>query len=122
MPAAWSGTKRGRTPTWRSTANWWPLRSSLLLHERGGLPCKIQYPGGEHAECQSTERRQNECHTQPRRQRFGALCCFRRLVHVHHYQNPQVVVGGDRTVQQAEHAQPDQVRLDCRAEDIELAE
>ena len=47
---------------------------------------------------------------------------FAGLLHVHHHQDPQIVVSRDRAVQQAENRQPHQVRLQRRLEDIELAE
>src|ERR1019366_6503459 len=77
---------------------------------------------GEDAQEEGAERGHQKCDAQTGGQGLGGGGGFARFVHVHHYQDPQVVVGRHGAVQQAENGQPIQMAVKGGLEDVELAE
>src|ERR1039458_9612634 len=121
--ASYFWTERSNVRLPESELRWdGQARRPVLLHYRRGLAGEFQHPGGEDAQEEGAERGHHERDAQTGGQGLGGGGGFARFVHVHHYQDPQVVVGRHGAVQQAENGQPIQVAVQRRLEDVELAE
>src|SRR6185312_12746834 len=93
-----------------------------LLHEGCGVLGKRQHSARQNTEEKRTNSGQHQRRLQRGTRRFEIFGDLARLMHVHHDHQTKVVVSRHRAVQQAEHSEPGETRMQGGAEDVEFTE